>query len=85
MRKLAEPALLSVWVLFASSVFTHLWLTRPDWFPQFPQPLAEKLADLYGAENAEQVADLEMLIGFGISLPLMIVLTYGALKLVRSR
>ncbi|MES5097302.1 hypothetical protein ABUK73_03635 [Agrobacterium sp. BA1120] len=85
MRKPAEIALLSIWVLVASSVLTHLWLTRPDWFPQFPQPLAEKLVGLYGAENAEQVADLELMIGFGISIPLTIVLTFVAFRLLRSR
>ncbi|KQO79826.1 hypothetical protein ASF29_22550 [Rhizobium sp. Leaf262] len=71
--------------MVASSVLTHLWRTRPDWFPQFPQPLAEKLVGLYGAENAEQVADLGLMIGFGISTPLMIILTFVALRLLRSR
>jgi len=71
--------------LFASSVLTHLWLTRSDWFPPFPQSLAEKSVRLYGVGNAEQLADLELLIGFFISIPLMIVLTCFALRVLRSR
>lgn len=85
MSKGLKTTLTILWVLVASSVLTHLWLTRPDWFPQFPQPLAETLVGLYGAENAEQVADLELMIGFGISIPLMIVLTFVAFRLLRSR
>ena len=83
MNKTLKATLLTFWVLGASIVLTRFWLTRPDLFPQFPQPLAEKLVTLYGAENAEQVADLELLIGFGISIPLIIALTYIGLRVLR--
>jgi hypothetical protein len=44
-------------------LFTRLWLTKPYLFPQIPESIAKQLVELYGAQNAEQVADLEIIIG----------------------
>ncbi len=76
-------ALFAIWVLIASSFTTDLWLTRPDLFPRIPPSFAENAVRLYGAENAEQVSDLEMLIGFAISIPLVTLVTFVAMRLVR--
>lgn len=60
----------------AVSVFiTRLWLAHPGLFPEFPKPIAEYFVHLYGAQNAEQVADLELLIGFSISIPFVSTIT----------
>jgi hypothetical protein len=44
-------------------LFTRIWVTKPDFFPKIPDSISEQLVALYGAQNAEQVADLELLIG----------------------
>lgn len=84
MKQTIGIALFAIWVSIASSFTTHLWLTRPDLFPQIPPSFAEKAVRLYGAENAEQVSDLEMLLGFAISIPLVTLVTFVALRLVRK-
>ncbi|QCI98526.1 hypothetical protein [Agrobacterium larrymoorei] len=83
MKKTIGAAIFTIWVLVASAFITHLWLTRPDMFPTFPPTLAEKLVSLYGAENAEQVSDLEIIIGFGFSIPLIALITFISLRALR--
>ena len=59
-------------------LFTRLWLARPDLFPKIPNSISERLVVLYGAQNAEQVADLELLVGvLGASLALLTILLLG--------
>lgn len=67
MKRAARFALLFISVLASSVLLTRLWLTRPDLFPEFPKPLAEYLVHIYGAQDAEQVADLELLVGLVLS------------------
>ncbi len=83
MKNTISFAAFALWVLIASAFVTHIWLTRPDLLPPFPSSVAEPLVSLYGAENAEEVADLEMLIGFGLSIPLVAIMTFGAIKVIR--
>lgn len=48
---------------------------------------AAKLVELYGAENAEQIADLELILGFLIFLPgvALATLAFIYLRQMRSR
>ncbi len=43
-------------------VLSYAWLNNHEFFFPFPEPLAIWLVDLYGAGNAEEVADLELLV-----------------------
>jgi hypothetical protein len=68
----------SVWTLVASAALTKLWLSMPDAFPQIPPSVAEWLVRSYGAADAEAVADLEILVGFAVFIPLVALCTYLA-------
>ena len=68
MSKAIQISLAGLWILVSSALLTRLWLTHPGLFPTFSTPLAEYLVNLYGAQNAEEVADLEILVGLFISL-----------------
>lgn len=85
MRKPFRVLLFLVWVIVISAILTRFWLVYPDYFPAIPASFAEYLASLYGAQNAEQVADLELLIGFGISIPLVALLSWVGLRLAGRR
>ena len=63
MSKGTQIALAGLWILVSSALLTRLWLAHPELFPTFPTPLAEYLVNVYGAQNAEEVADLEILVG----------------------
>jgi hypothetical protein len=67
-KKSVRISLVGLWLLVSSVVLTRLWLTHPDIFPAFHKPLAEYLITLYGAQNAEEVADLEIVLGLCLSL-----------------
>jgi hypothetical protein len=71
------------WVLFVSVLLTRLWLAHPDVFPSIPIPIAEYLVRAYGAQNAEDVADLEILIGLSISIPVTALVSWASLRLAR--
>lgn len=85
MKRPAFILLFIAWVIVASAVLTRTWLVYPDVFPAIPASLAETLATAYGARNAEEVADLEMLISFGVSVPLVAALSWILLRLVDRR
>ncbi|MGI2035195.1 hypothetical protein ACRQ1B_22695 [Rhizobium panacihumi] len=85
MRKPFLFLLFLVWVIAISALLTRFWLLYPDYFPAVPVSVAEYLASLYGAQNAEQVADLELLIGFGVSIPLVALITWAGLRLAGRR
>ncbi|TCV86450.1 hypothetical protein [Sulfurirhabdus autotrophica] len=48
---------------------------RPEIFSVFPKPLAEYLVTLHGAQNAEEVADLELVVALCLSLAIVSALT----------
>ncbi|WHA40640.1 hypothetical protein [Agrobacterium larrymoorei] len=56
-------------MLITSSILTGLWLRQILPLPKISAEFAAKLVELYGAENAEQIADLELILGFLIFLP----------------
>jgi len=78
MKQAAKAAILVLWVIVASALLTRLWLIHPEILPEFPKPLSEYLAALYGARNAEDIADLEILVGLSMSAPIVSVITYLA-------
>lgn len=85
MKRTAQAAVLVVWIVIASVLLTWLWITYPDIFPEFPKPIAEYLATLYGAQNAEEIADLEIFVGLSMSVPIVSVLTFFAWLALRNR
>jgi hypothetical protein len=68
MTKLGRIAALLLCLFIASALLARIWLNYPDLFPEIPRPIAERLVHLYGAQNAEEIADLEILIGLGLSM-----------------
>ncbi len=62
-------------VLVSAGLLARLWLTQPEIFPAFPKPLAEYLVTLYDAQNAEEVADLELVVALCLSLLIASALT----------
>lgn len=75
MKKAARYLLVLLSVLVSAGLLARLWLTRPEIFPAFPKPLAEYLVTLYGAQNAEEVADLELVVALCLSLLIASALT----------
>ncbi len=75
MSKAIQISLAGLWILVSSALLTRLWLAHSEIFPTFPKPLAEYLVNLYGTQNAEGVADLEIFVGLCISLLIVSVLT----------
>ncbi|MDA8521772.1 hypothetical protein [Acidovorax sp. NCPPB 4044] len=69
MKKRTRVPLFAAWMAGASLPLTGVWIRHPDWFPAAPPALAHRLAQIHGAENAEQVADLEMLPGLALGIP----------------
>lgn len=85
MKKRTLIAALALWTVVASVILTRLWITHPDLFPEFPKPIAEYLARLFGAQNAEQIADLEILIGMSISVPVVLSVTFIAWRVFGAK
>lgn len=77
-RKIGQVA--CFFVLPCSLAFTWFINHYPEYFPTLPQELAIKLVEFYGAQNAEQVADLQVVIGFVIGLVI-----FGGLSLFLFR
>lgn len=75
MKKPLAFLMLGLFILVVSGLLTKLWLTNASMLPTIPSQLSEQLTSLYGATNAEDVADLEILIGFGIFTPMVSILT----------
>lgn len=70
--------LLTAWLILAPLVLAHLALTHPDVGPQVPQPVATWLADAYGAQNAEDIGNLETLVVLGASFVFIALITAGS-------
>lgn len=66
MKKTGRIALRFTFYLIATLALTRWWLRHPDAFPRFPTPFWIWLNDLYGTQNAEQAADLAILVGLGL-------------------
>lgn len=85
MKGSIQVVALVLWIALASMLLTRLWLIQPELFPAFPKPVAEYLAALYGAQNAEDVADLEILVGLSISALVVSALTFLSLTIWRKK
>lgn len=88
MKKTNQRLILALWVVFASFALTHLWIVNSSRLPTIPQPFAIWLVDLYGANNAEEIRDLEALLGLAVAFPLVLGLTYSGILIwqrIRNR
>ena len=72
MKKAVKISIFSLATIIFTGLLTRLWLTKPDLFPAFPKFAAEYLVKLYGAQNAEEVANLELLLGLSLSLAIVL-------------
>ena len=63
MKKTFRYGLVSLWILFTTGYLTRWWLTNPDVTPRFSESFWIWLSNLYGAQNAEEMADLELFVG----------------------
>lgn len=75
--------LIGLWIVVASLALCKLWF----WVAYssgagftFPEPFAVWITDLYGARNAEEVADVETLLVFGICFVVVALCTWTALR-----
>lgn len=75
MRKTARVTLLVGWLILAPSLLAHFWLAYPEAGPRVPLSLAERLIDLYGSRDGEDLADLEDLFALAVSFLLVATLT----------
>lgn len=85
MKRWARALALILWVVVVSSLLTRFWILHPDLFPDFPKSVAEYLVELYGARNAEQIADLEILLGLLISIPIVCLASFLAWRTLFRR
>lgn len=83
MTRLLRMTAILAWIALASVALTRLWFAYPDLFPALPAPWVDFLLSAYGAENAEDVADLEILIGLVVSVPVVSVVTWAGLRALR--
>lgn len=61
---------------------TAFWARHPNLLPAPPATFVLWLGERYGAENGEQVADLELLLMFGLSLGLVWILALSLCRLM---
>ena len=78
MKQPAKAVIFILWISIASMLLTRLWIIHPEIFLEFPKPFSEYLAVLYGVRGAEDIADLEILVGLSMSAPIVSVITYLA-------
>lgn len=60
-RALLIAAAFAAWVIGTFSL-AHVWLTNPGMFPTLPMSLWNWLDSIYRSRNAEEVADLELIV-----------------------
>lgn len=63
MKKAFRYSLVGLWILFSTGYLTRWWLTHPDVMPRLPESFWVSLIQLYGSQNCEELADLELLVG----------------------
>jgi len=67
MKNCFRFSLVGLWGILATGFVTRLWLTHPDAVPRFPESFWLRLINLYGSQNGEVLADLELLIALILS------------------
>lgn len=78
MRKAITRILMTTWVLVATVMLARLWLAYHYLFPPIPQPFWIWLTDLYGAADAEEVADVEDLVALAFAFAIVMLFTLAA-------
>jgi len=79
MKKAIRVGLIGLLILLVSGFLTHLWLTKPELFPRFPEPLAIWLLERTDLPKG----DVAILVGFAVSITIVSVLTLLGLFLWR--
>ncbi|WP_179404837.1 hypothetical protein [Burkholderia guangdongensis] len=75
-------------IYLIANALTLLWTAHHEVFPTFPQAWADRLATLYRARHAEDVANLEGLVGFALFTPVATAIYLGirwAIAKIRHR
>ncbi len=78
MNKGLRLGLVCLWTVIATLITTRLWLMHPDSVPRFPESFWIWLIEIYGSQDGEELANLEMLVTLSISFVLVLVLTITA-------
>ena len=66
MKKAFRFGLFGLWLLLATGFLARWWFANPDSIPRFPSAFWVWLINLYGSQNGEELADLELLVVLGI-------------------
>ena len=75
MKKIFRYSLVGLWVLLSTGYLTRWWLTNPDVMPRLPESFWLSLIQLYGSQNGEELADLELLVGLVMFFTIVTLLT----------
>lgn len=78
MRKVITRTLTATWVFVATAMLARLWLIYHYLFPRIPEPFWIWLTDLYGAADAEEVADVETLVALAFAFAIVMLFTLAA-------
>ena len=76
MKKAVRLTLLVGWVTVTTVTVTRLWFTYPDAFPRFPDAFWISLISVFGSTNGEDLANLELIVVFTMSLCVTLALTF---------
>ena len=79
MKKAFRVGLIGLLILLVSGFLTRLWLTKPELFPRFPEPLAIWLLE----RTDLQKGDVAFFVGLAVSMTIVSVLTLLGLFLWR--
>ena len=78
MRTILRHSLTSLWVLFATVFLARWWLGHPDAMPSFPTYFWVWITDLFGAQNAEDVANVEMWVALCVAFIFVVAITFSS-------
>jgi hypothetical protein len=71
-RRSLSYALTFIGLIAAALLLTRFWISHHHLFPTIPASFGPWLTDLFGATNAESVADIEFLVGFMVFFVLLL-------------
>ncbi|WP_175923113.1 hypothetical protein [Burkholderia latens] len=85
MKRACEISIGLLCIYLIANLLTLIWITHHEFFPRFPETWANRLADWYGARNAEEVADLEGLVGLVLFTPPAVIIYSLFFRAYRKR